>query len=331
MKHLRNILSGLVLLVAVALISTPGFAQATLSSTTLSAAMSDASSTSVRVTSATGITGTSTVLYVDKEAMFVNSVSGVTLSVTRGYFGTVANPHLSGSTVSFGPPGYFTTFDRSGSCTSANELVLPVINVKNGNLFTCKNSVWELQQIITNINSIADGNPVRINSRNYAQATGDSIGFQSKPAQSVTSTGTVQGGQVSPRVATGIAVSQIIGLFVDAELKGTSAGTISGDVRALNLELVTDDAGTRTIGGNVNAIRIRSAFSATTITGTFVPIRIEKAESQTNSKQYDAVLDLTGTITGVWLDTGGPTTANGYIKVRINGNDRWLQTFSTAP
>lgn len=330
MKHFRSILSGLVLFVAVALIvPTPGFAQATLSSTTLSAAMSDASSTTVRVASASGITGTSTMLFVDKEAMFVNSVSGTTLSVTRGYFGTVANSHPSGATVYLGPPGYFTSFDRSGSCTSTNELVLPVVNVKNGNFFRCTNSVWVLEEILSNIMSISDNNPIKLNSRNYVQTTGDSIGFQAKPAQSVASTGTVQGGQVSPRVATGIAVSQIIGLFVDAELKGTSAGTISGDVRALNLELVTDDAGTRTIGGNVNAIRIRSAFSATTITGKFVPIRIEKAESQTNSKQYDAVLELPSTVAGVWGSAGTPSNQAGFITVLVNGAVKYIQLFDT--
>ena len=178
-----------------------------------------------------------------------------------------------------------------------------------------------------------DSKTIRLNSRNYSQATGSSIGFQSKPAQNIASTGSVIGAEISPRANSGIAVANVIGLHCDAYLKGTAAGTISGDVRALNLELVTDDAGTRTVSGNVNAIRIRSAFSATTITGKFVPIRIEKAEAQTGSKQYDAVLELPSTVAGVWNDTDSDSgdTEAGYIKVLVNGNARYIVLYSDAP
>lgn len=178
----------------------------------------------------------------------------------------------------------------------------------------------------------SDNRTIRLNSRNYA-SSGNNIGFQSKPAQAVNGAD-ITGCEISPRVNNGFTMSgSVIGAKVDAFLRGTSAGTITGDVRALNLELVTDDAGTRTISGNVNAIRIRSAFSGTTISGKFVPIRIEKAETQTNSKQYDAVLELPSTNAGVWNDAPGtePTTADGYIKVLVNGNARYIQLYSGAP
>ena len=183
------------------------------------------------------------------------------------------------------------------------------------------------------LNTITDGKTVRINSRNYTQATGSSIGFQSKPAQTVTSTGSVIGGEVSPRVNDDIDIANIIGLHVDAYLKGTAAKTISGDVRGLQVELVTDDAGTNTISGNVSAIRIRAAFSASTLTGVMAPIRIEKAEAQTNSQQWDCVLQLPSTNAGIWHDdpTTEPSTAAGYVKVLVNGNARYIQLYSTAP
>lgn len=180
----------------------------------------------------------------------------------------------------------------------------------------------------------SDDKPVRINSRNYTQTSGNSIGFQSKPAQTVGSSGQVIGAEISPRVNNGIALSGsggVIGLHVDGYLKGTSAGTIAGDVRGLNVELVTDDAGTRTVSGNVTGLRFRAAFSATTITGKFVPIRVEKAESQTNSKQWDAVVELPSTNSGVWHDTETTATAAGFIKVLINGNARYIQTYSGTP
>lgn len=163
--------------------------------------------------------------------------------------------------------------------------------------------------------------------------SGDSIGFTSKPPQTVTTTGSVFGGQISPRLNNGIAAGNIIGLHVDTYLKGTSAGTVSGDVRGMQIEMVTDDAGTRTIGGDVVGLRFRSAFSATTITGNFVPIKIEKPEAQTNSQTYTAAMILTSTIAGVWNNAPGtePTTADGYIKVIVNGAVRYIQLYSGAP
>ena len=178
-----------------------------------------------------------------------------------------------------------------------------------------------------------DNRSVRLNSRNFETLTsGDAIGFQSKPALAVTSTGTIQGGQISPRVNSGFDVATIIGLHVDAFLRGTAARSMSGDVRALNLELVTDDAGVTAITGNVNAIRIRAAFSAS-VSGKVCRIRIEKMEAQTGSEQWDAVLELPSTVAGVWNSAPGtePTTADGYIKVLVNGAARYIQLYSGAP
>lgn len=180
------------------------------------------------------------------------------------------------------------------------------------------------------------GKTVRLNSITNTGTANDFIGFQSKPGQGTSTAKNVIGGEVSPRLNDAIALTgtgSIIGLHVDAYLKGTSAGTVAGDVRGLQIEAVTDDAGTRTVSGNVSMLRFRSAFSATTITGKFVPIRIEKPETQTNSKNFDAVLELTSTLAGVWNDAPGtePSTADGYIKVLVNGNARYLQLYSTAP
>ena len=166
-----------------------------------------------------------------------------------------------------------------------------------------------------------------------SSTSGDAIGFTSKPPQTVTTTGTLFGGQVSPRLNSGVAAGNIIGLHVDSYLKGTAAGTVSGDVRGMQIELVTDDAGTRTISGDVVGLRFRSAFSATTITGDFLAIKIEKPEAQTNSKTYTAVLELTSTIAGVWNNAPGtePTTADGYLKIIVNGAVRYIQLYSGAP
>jgi hypothetical protein len=115
-----------------------------------------------------------------------------------------------------------------------------------------------------------------------------------------------------------------------------AAGTIAGDVRGMQIELTTDDAGTRNITGYVTALRIRKAFAAGTVTGTQSAIRIEAPESMTNGETYTALLDLTSTVgtgaTTVWTD-GAVTsaTAAGCIGVMVNGNKRYINLFSGTP
>ena len=176
--------------------------------------------------------------------------------------------------------------------------------------------------------------PIRLNSRAWDGTGGSHIGFQSKPAQSASTAQNVIGCEISPRLNSGVALTgsgSIIGAHVDAFLRGTAAGTVAGDVRVLNLEAVTDDAGTRAITGNVSMLRFRAAFSATSIGGKFVPIRIEKAEAQTNSKQFDAVFELPSTLAGVWSDTEVSATGAGFIKVLVNGNARYITLTSGTP
>lgn len=84
--------------------------------TTLSAALA-ASDIQFAVASATNITapnyttGTGiTYLFIDQEFMLVTAISGTTVQVTRGMFGTAAVAHTSGSNVQSGLPGDFATF-----------------------------------------------------------------------------------------------------------------------------------------------------------------------------------------------------------------------------
>src|SRR3990167_7326366 len=130
------------------------------------------------------------------------------------------------------------------------------------------------------IDTATDSKNVRINSRNFPATTGDAIAVKIKPAVSVTKTADgLKGLEVSPRVNSGIAMAgasgTVIGIHADVYLKGTAAG----------------------------AIGVRAAFSAS-ITGKMIPIRIEKAETQTGSLQWDAVLDLPSTNGNIWTDAG---------------------------
>ena len=306
---------------------------ATTTSTTLSGNITS-SQTTIVVTSATGFTAGSTFALIGKEQMEVNGVSGTTITVRRGSGGTVAQAHNSGEIIYVGPTTAFVAWpqDPSGRCTSTDYPYLPLLNTNTGSLINCSNSRFTPAARVAGLESVIDTQPITLNSRNYNTANSN-IGFQVKPAQNIANTNYIIGGEISPRCNNTFACAGVIGLHVDAYLRGTAAGTISGDVRGLQIEMVTDDAGTRTVSGNVSALRIRSAFSATTISGKFVPIRIEFPEAQTNSKTYDAVLELTGTVSGVWddSDTDSGDSEAGYIKILVNGQSRYLVLYSDAP
>jgi len=115
-----------------------------LTTTTLSAAISSTSSTGVVLASASNVTATvsvQTTLYVDTEAMDVvtNSVNGTYMQVTRGTHGTKAELHASGATVYVGRPNLYQNYDVAGTCTASSGLayVLPWINLSDGKRFEC--------------------------------------------------------------------------------------------------------------------------------------------------------------------------------------------------
>jgi hypothetical protein len=115
------------------LLAIPSFGQTLLNVTTLSSAVTATDGVPIVVASATGITAGSTVIFVadsgnSGEAMFVNAVSGTTLTVQRGYQTQgKARTHLSGALVFAGPANAFGTVQPSGSCTRSNVLYLPDI------------------------------------------------------------------------------------------------------------------------------------------------------------------------------------------------------------
>jgi hypothetical protein len=164
MKFTSRIASLLVLLAGLAGLS---FGQAALTQTTLSGAVSGPAlysgtsstiSSSVTLAACTGIAapllpGTpSSILYVDREAMGVFTVSGCNLGVIRGYLGTQASPHVSGAMVLYGPnyavtvalggnpvPNGLFTQDPAfgGTCTAANTPTTPWVNVLTGAQWLC--------------------------------------------------------------------------------------------------------------------------------------------------------------------------------------------------
>ena len=146
------------------------------------------------------------------------------------------------------------------------------------------------------------------------------------------------GGEITPRINNTFTTANIIGLHVDTYLRGTTARTISGNVRGQQIELVTDDAATNTVSGDVVGLRFRAAFSATTVTGHMVPFKVEKAEAQTNSQDWDALFKLTGASNVAWTsDTGSGDTESGALKILWDPDNNgtfdagYLLVYSDAP
>lgn len=164
------------------------------------------------------------------------------------------------------------------------------------------------------LNTTSDDRQVRINSRNFTQATGDSIAFQSKPNQTVATTGSVYGGQVSPRCADTIACANLIGLEISPILKGTS-GAVSGDWRAADLILEDEGAG-RTITGDAEFIRARPNL-ASTVTGDVMFAELLTAEGATNWELFASF----PAVSSVFVAPGNTTALSnqGYVKVKIGG------------
>lgn len=130
-------------------------AQVTLTQTTLAAqvgaAAGNTGTSCFSLTSATGVsapafnspnvpTGNQTELYTDKELMLVTSVSGTYVCALRGYGGTKAKAHASGTTVYVGPPAYFSNNEQAGYCVGTQLQQVPVINVETGHIFSCGDS-----------------------------------------------------------------------------------------------------------------------------------------------------------------------------------------------
>lgn len=116
--------------------------------------------TLIQVASATGIVGINpnlgvtpsqsnqSAIYVDRELMMVIGVNGNLLTVVRGYNGTVATPHASGTMVLVGKPIWFYVNDPGGSptsgtgvagaaCLAANVVVSPWLNIRTGAQWLC--------------------------------------------------------------------------------------------------------------------------------------------------------------------------------------------------
>lgn len=139
------------------------------------------------------------------------------------------------------------------------------------------------------LNTQTDSKQVRINSRNFTQATGDTIGLQVTPNQTVTTTGEIFGAQFKPRAAANVDAATVNGIGIDSEVK-SGTGALSSDLRGINLYLGA--TGTGTIAGNIVGIRARveSNINPTGNIVLLLPVTHEGSQGWDGLIKFDAAL-----------------------------------------
>ena len=177
------------------------------------------------------------------------------------------------------------------------------------------------------INSVPDNKPVRINSRDFAQTSGSSIGFQCKPNQTATTTGDVIGAEFSPRV-TDAGSGGLIGLKADVVIKAATAARTVSAVRGIEINTPSfpTSGSAYTITNDCCAIRVFPDFgSGHTFTGKKSVIKL----ATPNNGAWDYLLDVD--TNGIGLGSAGTySTADGYFTVRTGATDRRIPFFDAV-
>ncbi len=121
----------------------------------------------------------------------------------------------------------------------------------------------------TQLYSVGDEKNIRLNSRSYTEALSAKTytAVQVKPNITVAAN-SVNGIEVSPRFASGVAGVSMTGIMSNPDLKGSSAGTISSEIRCYDAKF--DGGAGRTVTGPCYSYKAQTANAATITNGCFV-------------------------------------------------------------
>jgi len=195
---------------------------------------------------------------------------------------------------------------------------------------TIQASVYGITDSVFNdhmrLETVKDNKQVKLNARDFSQTSGDSIAFIAQPNQIATTTGEVFGGQIKPRLASGLSAATVNGLGIDSELKGTGATTVTSDLRGLNLYMGAASAN-HVIGGDVVVFRSRAEIS-TNPTGHIV---LHKVVNHEGSQGWDGFVKFAEALGTHSMTTNSDKTGNaksGTIKVIANNTLYHIQLFA---
>jgi hypothetical protein len=295
----------------------------TLSQTTLSAAVAKTDQ-QVCLTSSTGVVtpttaNPGTLLLANHEVMTVVATGNGTGCFVVDRHAN-ADAHVAGELVTYGPPNHFARSDKTirGTCTAANEYVLPVINTNTAESFDCKSGVWENGQQL-NVPTVGESLRVvhGIISLNYAGST--SLGSLS--------TAGVRGlAEVSSN--TTITSGYVYGTEGKLRVNGTLNGSawVFGSIGQLDISNAT-----LTAGSHVGAIWGDAGATGPSATVSFADLLVLTNTTATtfNSIIYaygkaGYLMDLSNNGSAFIVDTAASTGWNKSLKIKINGVDYYI-------
>jgi hypothetical protein len=165
--------------------------------------------------------------------------------------------------------------------------------------------------------------PIRLNSRNTTETSGNLIGVQCKPGASggAGATADIKGMEIQPRFNGLTSGGNLIGLDVSPILKGTTGadGNLSGVVVGIDVNFTDDNAGVRTITGKSAGIRFFRQLTTKTFTNGVFPIVV----ATTGAGAWTSLMDLPSGGTGVAnvTDAGEnlPSGVTEWIYVHVGG------------
>jgi hypothetical protein len=267
MKNFKALMVAVGLLLALAV---PSFAQTTLNSTTLAAAVTSANTNQFQLASTTNVSVGDYLAIVHgnvvREIAQVRSVASPYVTVTRDAVGFSterrARLHASGSTVYTGARGRFYgaagSADVAGSCTRAQEQFLPHISLQSGYIYQCSPAgVWyrldQQQNIVCQTGALAtgsvdqscwtvDGNYV-ITKITYVAKTAEAAGTLTIIPRRQQSTEAPASGDALATAINAVAAGTAAETVTDFTLTATSALLLLSEDERLGLDFTDDVAG----------------------------------------------------------------------------------------
>lgn len=178
------------------------------------------------------------------------------------------------------------------------------------------------------VNSVGDTKPIRLNSREFTTDTGDAIGVQCKPNQTLTMTNrSVKGAEFSPRVTdAGLgSTGALIGLTADPLLKAATAARTVGSVRAIECNPGLPGSGSAYTVTDFSVIRVfLDKGVGHTVTNTEV-IRV----ATPNNGTFDSFANFEAN-TGCISTVAAGAASNEWLLVKVGANIRKIALLAAS-
>lgn len=171
-----------------------------------------------------------------------------------------------------------------------------------------------------------DEKNVRINSRDYIKASGDVCGMQSKPNMSVTGSVGVTAFEASPRFASGIAGSKIVGIMSNPILKGAAGGNLSSAMRCYEGKLESDSGSTRTLA-EAYVLHAMQALHGTVTAGPYV-LKVDAGGGNVAWAGLMLLPDDSQIAEDATTGTSG--TKRGWIKLVVGSATRYIRLYDAG-